>query len=672
MKKIYIVNKTHLDIGFTDFGVNVLKKYCDTFIPNAIQLAEEMEKQDKKFVWTVGSFIIQYFLDNMNAENCARLEAAIKKGHIRWHAMAATFQCELLTEEHLDYMCRLTKELDAKYGVATTSAKMTDVPGHTIGIVKTLHKYGIKFLHIGVNGVSTIPDVPDNFLWKIDDSEIVVSYSKDYGGLTEVDGFESKLLFMHTLDNKGPGTIENVSKFCEDVRNKYSDHDILVTSLDDFADEIWEIRHQLPVVTEEIGDTWVHGAFANPKVTRGYRILMDLIKGNREVDERVYFYAFLIPEHTWGFDLKKYHGDYVNWSKDAFQKARKENKITDESLGYGYGLCGEKGCAELEELSDNKWTDRTYSLLEESWAEQYQHLLKAASYLPADIKAEFEKRLEIPYADFIIKGHEVKPGQKIAIGAYEFIIGPNGSIIDLAKDGCKVFDANNQLGVLNYTIPGLDSYDNLKKHYMRDLHKHWWAIDFWKPGMEAQKEIHLTTEYRPLLDKIFVDEENVIISAGYCDEAIDKFGAPREVLFKYNFKEQITIQVLLKDKDAIKYPEIYSFGIAPLLNNPMRTKFKKIDTYVSPFDVVSNGNKILHVVNEVYYEATDKTVSIKPFDLPLVGLGTDNNLSFNNQYHGENEFRFTLLNTTWGTNFTMWWEDDLYATYTVSINASAQ
>lgn len=61
MKKIYVVNKTHFDIGFTDLAENVLHKYCHDYIQNAITLAEDLRKEGKDFVWTTGSFIIEYY-----------------------------------------------------------------------------------------------------------------------------------------------------------------------------------------------------------------------------------------------------------------------------------------------------------------------------------------------------------------------------------------------------------------------------------------------------------------------------------------------------------------------------------------------------------------------------------------------------------------------------------
>ena len=50
MKKVIVVSKTHLDLGFTDFAESIRKKYLDEFIPNAIKTAESVNTKDKKFV----------------------------------------------------------------------------------------------------------------------------------------------------------------------------------------------------------------------------------------------------------------------------------------------------------------------------------------------------------------------------------------------------------------------------------------------------------------------------------------------------------------------------------------------------------------------------------------------------------------------------------------------
>ena len=146
-KKVIVVFKTHLDIGFTGLAEDVLRRYCDDFIPAAVELAFRVNTgAQKKFVWTVGSYLIRYYLEHAKPDACARLEQAIRAGFIRWHGLACTTHTELMDRRLLDYDLSISQALDRRFGVTTLAAKMTDVPGHTIGLVPALSDAGIEFL----------------------------------------------------------------------------------------------------------------------------------------------------------------------------------------------------------------------------------------------------------------------------------------------------------------------------------------------------------------------------------------------------------------------------------------------------------------------------------------------------------------------------------------------
>ena len=91
MKKVYVVSKTHLDLGFTDYAENIRRKYIDEFIPQAISLANTVNTEThKNFVWTTGSWIIKEALLYSTEEQKEKLIAALKKGNIVPHAMPFT------------------------------------------------------------------------------------------------------------------------------------------------------------------------------------------------------------------------------------------------------------------------------------------------------------------------------------------------------------------------------------------------------------------------------------------------------------------------------------------------------------------------------------------------------------------------------------------------------
>ena len=103
MKRVIVVSKTHLDLGFTDYAENIRQKYINKFIPEAVDLANEVNTQSKKsFIWTTGSWIIKQALDYGNEEQKKKLKKALKNGNIVPHAMPFTTHTELLDEDTLD------------------------------------------------------------------------------------------------------------------------------------------------------------------------------------------------------------------------------------------------------------------------------------------------------------------------------------------------------------------------------------------------------------------------------------------------------------------------------------------------------------------------------------------------------------------------------------------
>lgn len=179
IKKIHLIFKTHLDVGFTNFGDSVIKTYMDDFIPRTLSLTESLRQggTSDRYLWTTGSWLIYEFLKQSDPVMVKRMEKAIKSGDITWHALPFSTHTELADPSLYELGIQISKQLDKRFGKNTISAKMTDVPGHTRSIVPILARNGIKFLHIGVNSASTAPDVPPLFRWQAPDgTSVIVMY----------------------------------------------------------------------------------------------------------------------------------------------------------------------------------------------------------------------------------------------------------------------------------------------------------------------------------------------------------------------------------------------------------------------------------------------------------------------------------------------------------------
>ncbi len=304
-KPIYILFKTHLDIGFTDYAESIVHNYLHHFIPNAIRVGNELKGTDTPFVWTVGSWMLYRALQE---DTTGIVDQAIRDGILHWHGLPFTSHTELMNPTLFRYGLSLSKELDRRYGKNTIGAKMTDVPGHTKGMIPLMAEAGLQFLHIGINPATPLPPVPPLFRWHCEGQEITVMYQGDYGQVAEFEDFG--LYFAHTGDNLGPQSKEQIISVYDSVKEKFPGCPVLPGTMDNLARLACQIPH-LPVLDCEIGDTWIHGAGTDPeKVSRYRRVLRHVEEQGIPMGLDLSDSLLLVPEHTWGMDVKThFHND---------------------------------------------------------------------------------------------------------------------------------------------------------------------------------------------------------------------------------------------------------------------------------------------------------------------------------------------------------------------------
>ena len=142
---------------------------------------------------------------------------------------------------------------------------MTDVPGHTRSIIAPLARNGVKFLHIGVNPACPIPAVPSFCRWRDPDgNEIMLVYQQDYGTEDILPDGKTVISVNFTGDNHGPHSYEAVKKIYAGLRERYPNAEIIAASFNEIAEALEKHKDTLPVVTSEIGDTWIYGYGSSP------------------------------------------------------------------------------------------------------------------------------------------------------------------------------------------------------------------------------------------------------------------------------------------------------------------------------------------------------------------------------------------------------------------------
>lgn len=679
VRRVIVVSKTHLDVGYTDYAKNVLQRYVESFIPAAVELAFAVNTpDDRRFVWTTGSYLVQYYLEHAAPEARARLEEALRLGYARYHALPLTTHTELMSAELVNYGLSIARGLDERFSQTTIAAKMTDVPGHTIALVPLLAEAGVQYLHIGVNGSSRVPRVPALFRWRMEGREVAVSYAGAYGEAALLDTGVA-LEFLHTMDNSGPPKREDVDRFYTQMAEKYPNAKIRAGSLDDFARELPAVWTSLPVVEEEIGDTWIHGASSDPLKTARYRRLLALAGAWAESGAlprgsaaygAVMENLLLTAEHTWGMDTKKHLLDFTNWNKADFTRARAAD-ATD------YSLFGAQNRhifeAVREELREYRGEDETssYSHFTRSHLEQRAYAEKALAVLPDDLRAGAERELAFAFPDPV--GEPCTPGEALVFGGWTAEVGADGALTKLQNSALGI-DRRVAVGAFRYESFGGKEADDCFFDYVRDAKANfaWAACDFGKPGLRYAADVRRGL-WSARATRLLRDGDALTVFLNGDTEAAERYGCPRELAVRYEFRpDSIGVTLYWRGKDAIRSPEALWFGFDLHAENPNRWLVQKLGRTISPLNVVSGGNRRLHAAERLVCRSALERLSIDSADAPLVSVGGRYLYDVSDETGDlKNGFWFLLCNNRWGTNFPQWFEDDMRFSFTISLRSLA-
>lgn len=685
VETVHLVFKTHLDLGFTDLAANVLRRYIDDFIPGALKLARTMreaggEEQfgEPRFVWTTGSWLIHTYLEKASPSARREMEAAILAGDILWHALPFTLHSEVMDADLFRFGLSIAQKLDDRFGHKTIAAKMTDVPGHTRGIVPLLAEAGVTFLHIGVNEASTVPDVPPLFVWRDEAtrSEIIVNYHGNYGAITTAPGLSHALALTLTGDNLGPPTVESVGAKYAALREQFPGATVSASSLDAFARELEAIKATLPVVTDEIGDTWIHGVGSDPvKVARFRelsRLRLEWLKKNllNPSDKRYFDFSealLCVAEHTWGMDVKLHLKDDFRYSGAEFEAARRER---------GYQLMGDSWLEQIDYL------DEAWDALEET--PTFDDMVN-----PSPDVAYATPNLNPPS----LVGHTpcAPTVMKFSLPNVEIGFDPaTGAINHLQANGRDWADADHPLALLQYDAYAAEDYQRLWKQYIRNKDRadvvEWATWDYTKPRLDAvgARRHHLTptlvglyqltakTELAELYARYGRDydstaSDSFIVQSQFAKTGDEKIDAviPEQIYLTVTVSTTAPVLELAlswQTKGANRLPEAYWLSFVPLQEQGGNWQFQKLGAWINPEQVVKGGGRTLHAVEEqVVYREPDAQFTLRTLDAPLVAPGRAELFDIPaDPPDMRGGVHVNLYNNKWNTNFPLWWEGDAH------------
>ena len=663
MKNITVIFKTHLDVGYTDLAAAVTRQYMRDFIPAAITTGEKIlaAGRPEGFVWTTGSWLIHRYLEQANEAERERCENAIRTGLLRWHALPFTMHSEAAGADLFAHGLTLSQDLDKRFDMNTIAAKCTDVPGHSIGIVPILAQAGVKMLHVGTNGGCVPPDVPivpvlpsghsghdgydgstehDGdaiFVWRSPDgAEIIVVYNDGYGGFVRIPGTDEGFYFAHSLDNIGPPAFIQAVGAYTWLRHEYPGAEIKAGTLDDMAGELLKIKDSLPVLSSEIGDTWIHGVASDPQKMSRFRSLLRLAEGWDEgIKRKAYKHLLMIPEHTWGLDEKSYLNDRSHYSRADFERLR-------ERTGF--------------------------VKMESSWREQRAYLDAAVAALPEPQRTQAEaagREWKIAWPDLSayrpLEGWSAS--RSFTKNGWTVCFDASGAVSKLEKDGMAYADESHRLAVLEYQVSSEADIAAYIARYCAGKDGWWLWEDFGKPGLPAE----LTSQvFRTECTGIYENDDEFILTLATDAAAVREFGFPARLILKVSLsKEKALFDLAWFEKPALRIPESFWWGFNPF--RPL-SAIRKLGRWIDPRDVVSGGGREMHAIDgPMDFDG----IILSSLDAPVVAVDRPATYAFYDRIPACTEgVWLNLYNNQWGTNFPMWYEDD--ARFRVEVGVSVK
>jgi hypothetical protein len=634
--------------SFTSISINIS--------PRQLRLRAANAGGKRRYVWTTGSWLLFEYLEQASAAERKTMEDAIARGDIAWHALPFTWQTEMLTPSMIEGSLALARSLDQRFGTVTTGAKMTDVPGHTRGIIPSLAKHGVTFLEIGVNGGSTPAELPPLFLWKgPSGAGLAMMYHHEYGGIAVVPGSDIALVTEVRGDNSGPHHPDEIDHIHTGLAARFPNAELVATNLSEMANALAPFHDNLPVVTEEIGDTWIYGCASDPLKVARFREIARLreawiAKGALQVgdatDLQLLRHALLEAEHTWGTDTKTWL-DYDN--------------LIPSDLA-------------------SKLDTRNYKVVEFSWIEKRQDLLDGIATLPEALREEALPAIAGLKATWPVVSPAAIPG---AVGkpleTEHFLIGVDartGVITRLRNKatGREWASEKNLIALLTYQTLAQEDYSRYRASYV--ISKADWAQkDFGKPNIErfgARRE-----EWQPASAGVRVEEaaeaHRIVIALRFDDgEAFTSGRAafPRHIFVELVLPKAepvIELQLSWFGKPATRMPEALWLTFNPIAEDAKGWQLDKSGEWISPFDVAASGNRHMHALQQgLRYESGGNAFAVDTIDAPVAALGERDPLLFSNDQPDLSKgVHSCLFNNCWGTNYIMWYGEDLRARYVI-------
>ena len=637
-----------------------------------------------------------------NATTVAQFKRAVSLGDIFFQAFPHNGCPESYDASLFEASLRIASRLAAQLGVPRPmTMSQRDETGMSRAILPLLNKHGIKYISLGSGGATgghpvlpgsnatgpPAPGVPGNggrgvFLWRdlVSGAEVIMTADHGYGGgLHTLPGSRVALYCAWNRDNSGPSP-DIYTSVMANLRRDYPDADVHASTFDAFFAEAEKVRSQLPVLTQEIGDTWLYGLPSDPYKSAQFREISRrraaCIGDGRCDPEAADFVRFdllltQIPEHTWGLDTTFYLDDYLNWTN-----------------------------AQLEAAIDGP----NYRLTIQSWLEQRSYIANAiANLAPGPFKTELEAlivSLTPPALEAARKarsaGYSVVPlpPERRSVGPFycakhnvtvEFA-GSDGAISLLSFGARMLAGSGAGLGEVAYQTFSADNFSAFDADYgftkcvtkNQSQNETPECHNFAKPNMSSAYGGNTARGYqvaRPRLTGVRRSSDGCafLVEAIFTAPLHAEAGAPARIVTSIAITADGVIQLNVSalNKTRTRLAEAMWVSLRPTVSSGARWRLRHgSGVELDPVDVVAHGATHLHalgsdgaVVAHDWAGPGSGTLILESLDVPVVSAGLlspfptpgGNSTADIAAWIRKGGWRYNVQNNIWNTNYPMWY-----------------
>jgi alpha-mannosidase len=722
VKEIIFVFKTHFDNGYTDMAESVINKYSTTMMEQALATLEKSRSlpREKQFVWTMPAWPLTKILQRCTPEMKPKIEAAIRDGWFVYHGLPFTLETEAGDPEALVRSLTFASDLSRKFNLPLPrDAKLTDVPSHSWFLPTLLNNAGIQILHIGCNPVSSSPEVPLIFWWQGPDGSklMTIYWGKSYGTSLVPDEswkFKTWLAIIHTGDNQGPPSPEDVEKVLKRAQELAPNAKLRIGRISDFYDAIMKENPDLPVVRGDMPDTWIHGYMSMPREMKSVRTVqkdiysLELLNtlSNLWSDQKEDVTEFtaagaegalLWDEHTFGMAMSHghsgdwYYGDEfqtqraagtykeleASWREKGDRVYQAEKVIEpayDREMKRISALINVEG-QRIVVFNPLPWVrSGMVTILQENKIEALKDL-RTGEIIPVHNKGNILRFIakDIPstgYATFVpAKGEKPEnvvttfANEKSNIIENEFFklkIDPSkGAVVSIIdkKSGREMVDQSSEFGFGQYMYERFskENATNYINQYLK-VRLSWGLTEFGRPNLDE-------TPYKRVDGgKAKVTYSSDVISAKAIMQFTKEMGNPHNYTLSFTLYKNlpfIELNWFIDGKAAEPWPEAGWISFPFKVENP-EFKVGRLGAVIDPAkDIIKGSDFDFYLINNgvALHDKQLNGFGLSTPDAPGISLDRPGLWKYSGSFIPKRPNVFVnLYNNQWSTNFTEWIE----------------